>query len=75
MPDLVTARLTKTKVKRNDPAVKRLNTALKKKHGADAGLIFTDRSELPRLKPTESLYARYDYLTDDEGWPDDETQV
>lgn len=54
LPNLVSARLTDTKVRRNDPRAAKLNRRLVSKHGRGAGLSFEARTGIPHLSPRDA---------------------
>jgi Leucine-rich repeat (LRR) protein len=60
LPNLVSARVEKTKIRKNDPRVKKLSAALREKHGEGAGLYFSNRAGLPKLRPGQAAFAGVD---------------
>jgi Leucine-rich repeat (LRR) protein/predicted DNA-binding WGR domain protein len=58
LPNLVRVRLAKTKVKRNDSRVKRINKRIKANNRHAEGLVFAARSGLAALSDEQAAYVR-----------------
>ncbi len=60
LPNLVSARVEKTRIRKNDHRVKKLSVALRAKHGEHAGLYFSNRAGLPKLRPGQAAFGGFD---------------